>query len=113
MFGPYQPVELVLVDLPAAQSAMDGVRMELDDGAFPLISKIETTTDLSVGFKDIDVALLVGAKPRGPGMERKDLLTANAKIFEVQGAALDKYAKKSVKVCVVGNPANTNALIAS
>lgn len=87
--------------------------MELDDGAYPLLSEIITSTNLEQAFKDLDVALLVGAKPRGPGMERKDLLTANAKIFEVQGQALDRFAKKSVKVCVVGNPANTNALIAS
>lgn len=87
--------------------------MELDDGAFPLVKEIITTTALEEAFKDLDVALLVGAKPRGPGMERKDLLTANAKIFETQGQALNKYAKKTVKVCVVGNPANTNALICS
>lgn len=87
--------------------------MELDDGAYPILADIITTTELSEAFKELDVALLVGAKPRGPGMERKDLLTANAKIFETQGQALDKYAKKTVKVCVVGNPANTNALIAS
>lgn len=87
--------------------------MELDDGAFPLLDSIIATTDAEVGFADVDVALLVGAKPRGPGMERGDLLTANAKIFEAQGKVLDKVAKKTCKVCVVGNPANTNALIAS
>lgn len=102
-----------MLDLPDKKSACEGVKMELDDGAFPLVSEITTSTDMNEAFKDIDVALLVGAKPRGPGMERKDLLTANAKIFEVQGKALDRHAKKSVKVCVVGNPANTNALIAS
>ena len=87
--------------------------MELNDGAYNLLHSIVACTDPMVGFKDIDVAVLVGAKPRGPGMERGDLLSANAKIFKAQGEALDKVAKKTVKVCVVGNPANTNALIAS
>ncbi len=87
--------------------------MELDDGAFPILHEIVTSTEQDDAFRDADVALLVGAKPRGPGMERKDLLTANAKIFETQGKSLDKFAKKTVKICVVGNPANTNALIAS
>lgn len=87
--------------------------MELMDGAYPLVHQIIPSTDPMVGFKDCDAAILVGARPRGPGMERKDLLSANAKIFQAQGAALDKVAKKSVKVLVVGNPANTNALIAS
>lgn len=86
--------------------------MELNDGAYDLLEEIVPTTDIMVGFKDIDVALLVGARPRGPGMERSDLLMANKQIFIDQGAALDKVAKKTVKVCVVGNPANTNALIA-
>lgn len=86
--------------------------MELNDGAYDLLEDIVATTDVLVGFKDIDVALLVGAKPRGPGMERSDLLLANKQIFIDQGAALDQVAKKTVKVCVVGNPANTNALIA-
>jgi malate dehydrogenase len=85
--------------------------MELRDCAYELIDDIIATADPEVAFKDVDVALLVGARPRGPGMERADLLAANAKIFEGQGAVLDKVAKKSVKVCVVGNPANTNALI--
>lgn len=113
MFGLYQKVTLVLLDIPPAKKALEGVKMELDDGAFPLCHEIIATTDANEGFKDVDVALLVGAKPRGPGMERGDLLQANAKIFEAQGKVLDKVAKKSVKVCVVGNPANTNALIAS
>lgn len=87
--------------------------MELKDGAFPLVTEIIGTDDPLVAFKDADIAVLVGAKPRGPGMERSDLLNENAKIFKAQGEALDKVAKKSVKVCVVGNPANTNALICS
>jgi len=87
--------------------------MEINDGSYPLVHEIIATVDPMVGFKDADVAVLVGAKPRSKGMERGDLLSANAKIFQIQGAALDKVAKKSVKVCVVGNPANTNALIAS
>jgi len=87
--------------------------MELMDGAYRCIADIVPATDPMVGFKDIDAAILVGARPRGPGMERADLLQANAKIFQAQGAALDKVAKKTVKVCVVGNPCNTNALIAS
>ena len=95
------------------EKSLQGVVMELSDGAFPLVSKIVASVKPEEAFADIDVALLVGARPRGPGMERKDLLSANAAIFKAQGAALDKYAKKSVKVCVVGNPANTNALIAS
>ena len=87
--------------------------MELKDGAYPLVHQIIGTTDPMAGFKDIDVAILVGARPRGPGMERSDLLTANAAIFKAQGEAIDKVSKKTVKVLVVGNPANTNALIAS
>ena len=87
--------------------------MELQDGAYTCIHSIIPSTDPMEGFKDADVVVLVGARPRGPGMERADLLQANAKIFKAQGAALDKVAKKTVKVCVVGNPANTNALIAS
>mmetsp|Transcript_17081 Transcript_17081/g.19691 ORF Transcript_17081/g.19691 Transcript_17081/m.19691 type:complete len:360 (-) Transcript_17081:81-1160(-) len=113
MFGPYQKVILHMLDLPAAEKAMLGAKMELEDGAFPLVQEIITATSPEVGFKDIDVALLVGAKPRGPGMERKDLLRDNGNIFKAQGKALDQYAKKTVKVLVVGNPANTNALIAS
>ena len=113
MFGPYQKVLLHLVELPAAEGPLKGLCMELQDGAYRCVESIVPSTDPMHGFKDIDVALLVGARPRGPGMERADLLQANAKIFQSQGAALDKVAKKTVKVCVVGNPANTNALIAS
>lgn len=87
--------------------------MELNDGAYPLLAGIVATTDILEGFKDIDAAVLVGARPRGPGMDRNDLLTANASIFKDQGEALEKVAKKSVRVCVVGNPANTNCAIAS
>lgn len=113
MFGPYQRVILHLLELPFAQKALDGLVMELNDGAYELLADIVATTDPLVGFKDIDVAVLVGARPRGPGMERSDLLMANKDIFKVQGEALNQVAKKTVKVCVVGNPANTNALIAS
>jgi len=113
MFGPYQKVILHLLELPAAEGPLKGLVMELKDGAFPLVADIVPSTDVNVAFNGIDAAVLVGARPRGPGMERKDLLTANAAIFKAQGEALDKYAKKSVKVLVVGNPANTNALIAS
>ena len=104
---------LHLVELPVAEGALKGLAMELQDGAYNLLHSIVAATDPMVGFKDIDVAVLVGAKPRGPGMERADLLQANAKIFQAQGSALDKVAKKTVKVLVVGNPCNTNALIAS
>jgi malate dehydrogenase len=113
MFGPYQKVILHLVELPQAEGPLKGLAMELNDGAYRNVAGIVAATDPLVGFKDIDVAVLVGARPRGPGMERADLLQANAKIFQSQGQALDKVAKKTVKVCVVGNPANTNALIAS
>lgn len=113
MFGPYQKVILQLVELPMAEKALAGMIMEIKDGAYPLVHEIIPCFDPMDGFKDIDVAVLVGARPRSKGMERADLLQANAKIFQAQGAALDKVAKKSVKVCVVGNPANTNALIAS
>jgi malate dehydrogenase len=113
MFGPYQRVILQLIELPAAEKVLKGLVMELKDGAYDAIHDIIATTDPLVGFKDADVAVLVGARPRGPGMERGDLLSANAKIFQAQGKALDSVAKKTVKVCVVGNPANTNALIAS
>lgn len=113
MFGPYQKVILQLLELPAAEKVLKGLVMELNDGAYSLVHQIIPCTDPLVAFKDADVAVLVGARPRGPGMERGDLLQANAKIFQAQGQALDKVAKKNVKVCVVGNPANTNALIAS
>jgi malate dehydrogenase len=113
MFGPYQKVILQLIELPAAEKVLNGLVLELKDGAYSLVHTIIATTDPLVGFKDADVAVLVGARPRGPGMERSDLLSANATIFKAQGEALNKVAKKTVKVCVVGNPANTNALIAS
>lgn len=113
MFGPYQKVIMQLVELPQAEGPLKGLCMELTDGAYTCVDSIIPSTDPMVGFKDADVIVLVGARPRGPGMERADLLQANAKIFQAQGAAIDKVAKKTVKVCVVGNPANTNALIAS
>ncbi|MGH8704333.1 MAG: malate dehydrogenase [Burkholderiales bacterium] len=114
MLGADQPVILHLLEIPdeKAQKALKGVMMELDDCAFPLLHGMSPTADPMVAFKDVDVALLVGARPRGPGMERKDLLEANGKIFAPQGQALDKVAKREVKVLVVGNPANTNCLIA-
>ena len=114
MLGPDQPVQLQLLELPIdkAQAALKGVMMELDDCAFPLLAGMSGTADPKVAFKDVDIAMLVGAKPRGPGMERKDLLLENAKIFIEQGKALDAVASRNVKVLVVGNPANTNAYIA-
>ena len=114
MLGKDQPVILQMLELPMekAQAALKGVMMELEDCAFPLLAGMVGTDDPEVAFKDVDVALLVGARPRGPGMERKDLLLENAKIFTVQGAALNKVASRNVKVLVVGNPANTNAYIA-
>ncbi|UDM18669.1 malate dehydrogenase [Vogesella sp. XCS3] len=112
MLGKDQPVILQLLDLPQAQTAVKGVMMELEDCAFPLLAGMVATDDPEVAFKDAQVALLVGARPRSKGMERKDLLTANAEIFTVQGAALNKVADRNVKVLVVGNPANTNAYIA-
>ncbi|MDR0564757.1 MAG: malate dehydrogenase [Azoarcus sp.] len=112
MLGKDQPVILQLLDLPQAQKALQGVIMELDDSAFPLLVDVIPTDDPKIGFKDSEIALLVGARPRGPGMERKDLLTENAKIFTVQGAAIGQYANPNCKVLVVGNPCNTNAYIA-
>jgi len=112
MLGKDQPVILQLLEIPPAMDALKGVAMELDDCAFPLLADIVTTDDPTVGFKDTDFALLVGAKPRGPGMERKDLLKENGKIFGPQGKAMNDHASRDVKVLVVGNPANTNALIA-
>jgi len=114
MLGRDQPVILQLLEIPdeKAQKALKGVMMELDDCAFPLLQGMVAASDPMVAFKDADVALLVGARPRGPGMERKDLLEANGKIFAPQGQALDRVATRSVKVLVVGNPANTNCLIA-
>lgn len=111
MLGQDQPVELRLLDLPQAAKAVQGVLMELQDCAFPIITSIISTSDYKVAFQDVDIALLIGAKPRGPGMQRKDLLTANAAIFAGQGKALNQYASRNVKVCVVGNPANTNCMI--
>jgi malate dehydrogenase len=114
MLGADQPVILQLLEIPdeKAQKALKGVMMELDDCAFPLLHGMQPASDPMDAFKDADVALLVGARPRGPGMERKDLLEANGKIFGPQGKALDKVARREVKVLVVGNPANTNCLIA-
>ncbi len=112
MLGKDQPVILQLLDLPQAQKAVKGVMMELEDCAFPLLAGMIATDDPNIAFKDAQVALLVGARPRGPGMERKDLLTENAKIFTVQGAAIGQYADPDCKVLVVGNPCNTNAYIA-
>ncbi len=114
MLGRDQPVILQLLELPLdkAQAALAGVMMELEDCAFPLLAGMIGTADPKVAFKDADVAMLVGARPRGPGMERKDLLLENAKIFIEQGKALDAVASRNVKVLVVGNPANTNAYIA-
>jgi len=111
MLGKDQPVVLQLLEITPALDALKGVVMELDDCAFPTLAGIAATDDPNVAFKDADYALLVGARPRGPGMERKDLLEANAAIFSVQGKALNDQASRSVKVLVVGNPANTNALI--
>jgi len=114
MLGDDQPVILQLLELPLdkAQAALKGVMMELEDCAFPLLAGMSGASDANVAFKDADIAMLVGARPRGPGMERKDLLLENAKIFIEQGKALDKAASRDVRVLVVGNPANTNAYIA-
>ena len=111
MLGNDQPVILQLLDITPAMDALEGVKMELEDCAFPLLAGIVCTDDPGTGFKDTDYALLVGARPRGPGMERKDLLEANAAIFSVQGKAINDHASRDIKVLVVGNPANTNALI--
>ena len=112
MLGPDTPVALQLLEITPALGALNGVKMELDDCAFPLLSDVVCTDDAAVAFGDIDVALLVGAMPRKQGMERSDLLSANGGIFKPQGEALSRSAKRDVKVLVVGNPANTNALIA-
>ncbi len=112
MLGEDQPVNLHLLEITPSLGALAGVVMELNDCAFPTLNKIVATDDAKVAFKDCDYALLVGARPRGPGMERKDLLMANAQIFSAQGKALDAVANRDVRVLVVGNPANTNALIA-
>ena len=114
MLGKDQPVILQLLEIPdeKAQKALQGVMMELDDCAFPLLQSMIAASDPNVAFKDAEVALLVGARPRGPGMERKDLLEANGKIFGPQGKALSEHASRDIRVLVVGNPANTNCLIA-
>ena len=112
MLGEDQPVILQLLEIPPAMDAVNGVIMEIDDCAFPLVAGISATSDADVAFKDTDYALLVGSRPRGPGMERQDLIEANAAIFSVQGKALNDHASRNVKVLVVGNPANTNSLIA-
>ena len=113
MLGADQPVNLNLLEITPALGALNGVVMELSDCAFPTLNSIVATDDPRVAFKDCDVGLLVGARPRGPGMERKDLLLANAQIFSVQGKAINEVASRGIKVLVVGNPANTNALIAA
>ncbi|CAG9835843.1 unnamed protein product [Diabrotica balteata] len=113
VFGPNQTLVLRLLDIPPMMGVLEGVVMELADCALPLLREVIPTADPVVAFKDVSAAFLVGAMPRKEGMERKDLLAANVKIFKVQGEALDKHAKKDVKVLVVGNPANTNALICS
>ena len=112
MLGDDQPVILQLLEIPPAMDAVQGVIMEVDDCAFPLVHGISASDDANVAFKDTDYALLVGSRPRGPGMERQDLIEANAAIFSVQGKALNDHASRDVKVLVVGNPANTNSLIA-
>jgi malate dehydrogenase len=112
MLGSDQPINLNLLEIPAASAAVQGVVMELNDCAFPALNKVTATSDANVAFKDCDYAMLIGARPRGPGMERKDLLLENAKIFSAQGKALDAVASRDVRVLVVGNPANTNSLIA-
>ncbi|KAK9309489.1 hypothetical protein QLX08_000757 [Tetragonisca angustula] len=113
VFGPNQPINLRLLDIPVMMTVLDGVIMELEDLALPLLREITPTADPNVAFKDVAAAFLVGSMPRKEGMERKDLLAANAEIFKVQGKALDQHARKDVKVLVVGNPANTNAWICS
>jgi len=112
MLGPDTPIALQLLEITPALGALEGVKMELDDGAFPLLDSITCTDDANVAFGDADVAILVGSMPRKAGMERADLLSANGGIFKPQGEALSRSAKKDVKVLVVGNPANTNAVIA-
>ena len=112
MLGTDQPVILQLLEITPALQALQGTIMEIEDCALPLVAGIVQTDDPEVAFKDVDYCMLVGARPRGPGMERKDLLQANAQIFSVQGSAINKVASRDVKVLVVGNPANTNALIA-
>src|ERR1700712_1263110 len=112
MLGADQPINLNLLEIPAASAAVQGVVMELNDCAFPTLNKVTASSDATVAFKDCEFGMLVGARPRGPGMERKDLWLENAKIFSAQGKALDAVASRNVRVLVVGNPANTNSLIA-
>eukprot|EP00761_Pharyngomonas_kirbyi_P011209 gb/GECH01011234.1/.p1 GENE.gb/GECH01011234.1/~~gb/GECH01011234.1/.p1 ORF type:complete len:374 (+),score=77.12 gb/GECH01011234.1/:1-1122(+) len=112
MLGKDQPIILHLLDIPPAEKALNGVVMELEDSAYSLLNKIVATTDAETAFKDVDIAILVGAFPRKQGMERKDLLQKNGQIFKTQGEAMEKHASRNVKVVVVGNPANTNCLIA-
>ncbi|RLN56627.1 hypothetical protein BBJ29_007820 [Phytophthora kernoviae] len=112
VFGPNQHVELRLLDIPPAQEALEGVKMELQDCAFNLVDAIVPTSDLEVAFKEVDVAILVGGFPRKQGMQRKDLIEKNVTIFKAQGGAIEKFASRNVKVLVVANPANTNCLIA-
>ncbi|MBF6649193.1 malate dehydrogenase [Methylobacter sp. BlB1] len=112
LLGPEQPIVLHLLEIPPAMNALQGVVMELKDCAYPLLHRIEVTADPKVAFRNADYAFLIGARPRGPGMERKDLLEVNAEIFAVQGKALNEVAKRDIKILVTGNPANTNALIA-
>ncbi|MCK5877042.1 MAG: malate dehydrogenase [Candidatus Marithrix sp.] len=111
MLGHEQPVILHLLEVPSAMEALKGVMMELDDCAYPLLHGIVMTDDANIAFTDVDYALLIGSKPRGPGMERSDLLKTNGEIFKIQGRALNEFASRDVKVLVVGNPANTNAYI--
>ena len=111
LFGPAQPIILQLLDLPQAQAALRGVVMELEDCAFPLLAGVLVTDEPVLAFKDADAAFLVGSRPRSKGMERRDLLAANADIFRIQGRALDQAANRNAHVLVVGNPANTNAAI--
>ena len=111
MLGENQPINLMLIDIEPAMNALNGVKFELEDCAFPLLNSITTTFNLNQGFEQCDYALLIGAKPRMKGMERKDLLKDNGKIFKPQGKAINEVASKNIKVLVVGNPANTNALI--
>ena len=112
LLGPDQKINLKLLEIPPVLDALKGVAMELDDCAFPCLESITATDDASTAFKDAEYAFLVGAKPRGPGMERSDLLIGNAEIFSIQGKAINTYANNNIKVLVIGNPANTNALIA-
>lgn len=113
MFGPEQPVILRLLEMPQAMSSLNGVGMELEDCALPLLHDVVLTDDPSIGFRDSDYAILIGAKPRSKGMERNDLITENARIFSAQGRAINDNASPNVRILVVGNPANTNALIAA